>query len=750
MRTLLIDNYDSFTYNLYQLLGEVNGEPPVVVKNGTEWSRLRLDAFDAVVISPGPGRPDRERDFGVSARAITESGLPTLGVCLGHQGITHLFGGEVGLAPQPMHGRISAVRHDGVDVFAGLPSPYEVVRYHSLAATRLPDELEAIAWTEDGVVMGVRHRSLPIWGVQFHPESISSEYGRELLANFRRLALAHHGRTAKRPRYTVHTRRLDLQPDTETAYRTLFAGNPHSFWLDSGAVIEGLSRFSFLGDGGGPLAEYVSHQVSDGRVTVHFPGRPGSEDEIVEQSFFDYLDEQIRLRAVPVPKGLPFEFNLGYVGYLGYELKAECTGEPVHKSGLPDAAMLFTDRMLAVDHTEGVSYLLALSADGEDADALGWLERTERELRRLPSRGPGAEESVPARFSGTGMTDPAAAGLVRLRHDKDAYLERIGQSLEEIRLGETYEVCLTNTVTMDVSVDPLTTYTHLRRVSPVPYGALLDFPGVAVLSASPERFLTIGTDRVAESKPIKGTRPRGATPDEDEALRQDLLGQEKDRAENLMIVDLIRNDLNVVSEVGSVHVPRLFHVETYAPVHQLVSTIRGTLRPGETAVSCVRAAFPGGSMTGAPKVRTMEIIDRLEEGPRGVYSGSVGWFSLGGAADLNIVIRTLVVTPDRTTFGVGGAIVALSDPEEEFEETVVKSRAMVTAVLASVEGSGAARAAEPDGPGDLSPAVASARDVASARGAEPVPAAEAARVTAHARIAASARVAASAPGGARS
>ncbi|MDL5206195.1 aminodeoxychorismate synthase component I [Streptomyces sp. ALI-76-A] len=687
MRTLLIDNYDSFTYNLYQLLGEVNGRPPVVVKNGADWSRLRLEEFDAIVISPGPGRPDRERDFGISARAVLESGLPTLGVCLGHQGITYLFGGTVGLAAEPMHGRVSAVHHTGADIFAGLPSPYDVVRYHSLAATSLPDELEAIAWTADGVVMGVRHTSRPIWGVQFHPESISSEYGRELLRNFRRLALAHtNGRN--RSRYTVHVRRVDVQPDTETAYRTLFAGDPHGFWLDSGAVIEGLSRFSFLGDGSGPLAEYVSYRVSDGYVTVRSPGRPDAEGEIVEQGFFDYLDEQLRARAVPVPQDLPFDFNLGYVGYLGYELKAEAGARTVHKSATPDAAMLLSDRMLAVDHLEGVSYLLALSADGADDDARSWLERTEERLRQLPAHGP--RESGTARFSGIGMTDPAARGVIRMRHDKDAYLERIHRSLEEIRQGETYEVCLTNSVTMDVSIDPLTTYSHLRRVSPVPYGALLDFPDVAVLSASPERFLTVGTDRVAESKPIKGTRPRGATPAEDEALREDLLSQEKDRAENLMIVDLIRNDLNVVCEVGSVHVPRLFHVETYAPVHQLVSTIRGTLRPEETAVSCVRAAFPGGSMTGAPKLRTMEIIDRLEEGPRGVYSGSLGWFSLGGAADLNIVIRTLVATGDRVGFGVGGAIVALSDPEEEFEETVVKSRAMVTAVLATALGPDAA------------------------------------------------------------
>ncbi|GAA3707462.1 aminodeoxychorismate synthase component I [Streptomyces tremellae] len=673
MRTLLIDNYDSFTYNLYQLLGEVNGSAPVVVRNSADWSGLREEDFDAIVVSPGPGRPERERDFGISADAILDSGLPVLGVCLGHQGIAHLFGGGVGLAPRPMHGRISRVHHEGTGLFAGLPSPYEVVRYHSLAVTALPAGLERTAWTEDGVVMGLRHRTRPIWGVQFHPESIGSEYGRELLANFRDLALA---RTAarRRPRYRVHVRTVPHEPDTETAYRALFHGRDHGFWLDSGTVVEGLSRFSFLGDGSGPLAEYLTYRVADRAVTV----RSGGTEETVGRPFFDYLEERLAERAVPTPEGLPFDFNLGYVGYLGYELKAETGGAEVHKAEAPDAALLFADRMLAVDHAEGVSHLLALSLGDDTTGATAWLDATAARLRTLP---PPAHGREPAPFEGVGMTGPAAAGTVRPRHGERAYLGRIAECLEQIRQGETYEVCLTNTVTLRAAVDPLRTYGRLRRISPVPYGALLDFPGVAVLCASPERFLTVGTDRVAESRPVKGTRPRGATPAEDEALRGDLAGREKDRAENLMIVDLIRNDLNVVCEIGSVHVPTLFDVETYAPVHQLVSTVRGTLRAGESAVSCVRAAFPGGSMTGAPKLRTMEIIDRLEEGPRGVYSGSLGWFSLSGAADLNIVIRTLVAAGDRVSFGVGGAIVALSDPAEEFEETVVKSRAMVTAVL---------------------------------------------------------------------
>jgi para-aminobenzoate synthetase len=683
MKTLLIDNYDSFTYNLHQLLAEVNGQAPVVVTNDVDWATLAIEEFDAIVISPGPGRPERPLDFGISAQAV-ECGLPVLGVCLGHQGICHLFGGRVDHAPEPVHGRLSPVYHGGTALFQGLPSPFSVVRYHSLAVAELPSVLEPLAWTADGIVMGVRHRHQPIWGVQFHPESISSEHGRELLVNFRDLALTHRAaeperrpagrRAAGHEELTVQVRRLDFLPDAQAAYRALFADAKHKFWLDSSAVLDGLSRFSFMG-GGGPLSEYVTYDVAAGVVTVERDG----EETRVEQAFFEYLDEQLRVRAQPTPDGLPFEFNLGYVGCLGYELKAETGGQAVHHADTPDAALLFADRMLALDHRERCSYLLALTRRDHDAETAGWFEEAPRRLAGLPTTIGAPTDPRPRAL--VGMTDADASQVMIARHDRRGYLERIAACKEEIRNGESYEVCLTNTVTAPAQGAPFDTYAAMRAISPVPYGALLEFPGVAVLSASPERYLTIGRDRVVESKPIKGTRPRGRTPTEDEKLRQELGSEEKDRAENLMIVDLIRNDLNRVCELGSVHVPTLFGVETYAPVHQLVSTIRGTLRPECTAVDCVRATFPGGSMTGAPKLRTMQIIDRLEEGPRGFYSGALGWFGLSGAADLSIVIRTLVATDERVTFGVGGAVITLSDAEEEFEETVVKSRTMATALV---------------------------------------------------------------------
>jgi para-aminobenzoate synthetase len=484
----------------------------------------------------------------------------------------------------------------------------------------------------------------------------------------------------RRP-YRLHVHRVPVLPDAEEAFHVLFSDDAHRFWLDSSAVIPGLSRFSFMGDGSGPLAEYVTFDVAEGVVDVYRAG----EHLRVRRPFFEYLDDELRRRATPTPLGLPFDFNLGYVGCLGYELKAETGGHAAHRADTPDAALMFADRMLAIDHLKGMSYLLALSADGDDAGARAWLRDASARLRELPTQDAVSESSTAGGHALVGMTHPAAQGMIHPRHDRGAYLDRIADCLEEIREGESYEVCLTNAVTAPITIDPPRTFSWLRRRSPVPYGALLEFGDVAILSASPERFLTVGRNRVVESKPIKGTRPRGATLADDIALHDDLATNAKDRAENLMIVDLIRNDLNRVCEIGTVHVPKLFDVETYAPVHQLVSTIRGTVRPEASAVDCVRETFPGGSMTGAPKLRTMQIIDRLEDGPRGFYSGALGWFGLSGAADLSIVIRTLTATKDQVSFGVGGAIVALSDAEEEFEETVVKSRAMVTALLATAE-----------------------------------------------------------------
>ncbi|MER7762584.1 aminodeoxychorismate synthase component I [Streptomyces sp. NPDC097619] len=724
MRTLLVDNYDSFTYNLFHYLAEVSGHEPVVLRNDDSgWDVADLREFDNVVLSPGPGHPAVPADFGICREILADGSLPTLGVCLGHQGAALLYGATVERAPEPRHGRLSPVHHHGTGLFAGLPSPFEVVRYHSLAVTDLPEELTPSAWTEDGVLMGFEHRERPLWGLQFHPESILTRHGHDLLRNFTRLTTAWHAARPARPAPVTHrpsavapgTRPARPRPaepvrklrvlaeqlptawDEETVYAHLYgatardahrdgtteiteitaitasgraAGSAvgpgrgdHPFWLDGSGPDAEAARYSVMGDASGPLARVARARVADGTVTVRSAGGTST----VHSGLFDWLDRDLAgLHTELPPTTAPFA--LGWVGYLGYELKAECGGTAAHPAEDPDATLVFTDRALVFDHHAGTTTLLALAEEDTadpartgEAAARAWLDRTAARLAALTGLPP-----APA-------PRPAPLPGLALRHDRAAYLGLIDTCHEQIAAGETYEVCLTNMAATGGELDPWEGYRTLRRLSPAPYGALLDFDGLAVLSTSPERFLRIDPDGTAESKPIKGTRPRGATPEEDAALAAGLLADEKDRAENLMIVDLVRNDLGRHAEIGSVDAGRIFRVESYATVHQLVSTVRARLRPDRTAVDCVRAAFPAGSMTGAPKIRTMQLIDSLEQGPRGVYSGAIGYFSLSGGADLSVAIRTAVVTPGRVRYGVGGAVVALSDPAEEFEETAVKA-----------------------------------------------------------------------------
>ena len=243
-----------------------------------------------------------------------------------------------------------------------------------------------------------------------------------------------------------------------------------------------------------------------------------------------------------------------------------------------------------------------------------------------------------------------------------------------------FEVCLTHRLEADLPAPPWHLYEVLRAGNPAPFAAYIDAAGAQVVSASPERFLRLDRDRLAESRPIKGTRPRGADPAADARLRAELAASDKDRAENLMIVDLVRSDLGRVCETGSVRVPELLAVESYATVHQLVSTVQGRLREGLDAFDLVRACFPGGSMTGAPKIAAMGIIDAIEPVARGVYSGAVGYLDRGGAMDLSIVIRTLVCSGGRATCGVGGAVTADSDPDAEYDESMDKARALLEAL----------------------------------------------------------------------
>ncbi|HWM85888.1 MAG TPA: aminodeoxychorismate synthase component I, partial [Kofleriaceae bacterium] len=457
--------------------------------------------------------------------------------------------------------------------------------------------------------------------------------------------------------------------DAERVFGALFARDPRAFWLDSSLVEPGLSRFSFMGGSDGPLSAIIEYRADSGELTVR--SRTGTQ--VLRESVFDHLERELRrLECAPPP--VPFDFTCGYVGYFGYELKRECGGGAAHRAVTPDAHFLLADRVIAFDHAEGETHLVCLAPAGQPEVATAWFAEMEQRLGDLPE-----PMAAPPSIGGERLA-------FRLSRDPETYAADIARCLEEIGDGESYEVCLTNQLRARVRVPGLDLHRVLRRANPAPHAAFLRLGDTSVACSSPERFLRIDRAGWVEASPIKGTARRGATAGEDAGLREALRASVKDRAENLMIVDLVRNDLGQVCEIGSVQVPRLMDVESYATVHQMVSTIRGHLRPGLGAIACVRAAFPGGSMTGAPKIRTMEIIDRLEGEARGIYSGALGYLSLSGAADLNIVIRTAVVGPEEVSVGVGGAIVALSDPDAELQEVLLKGSALLRAIALVARG----------------------------------------------------------------
>jgi len=481
---------------------------------------------------------------------------------------------------------------------------------------------------------------------------------------------------AECPRLLV--RQLDMLPDVERAFVHLYGESRNAFWLDSSIGGE-RGCFSFIGDSEGPLGAVISYDVEDGQVRIS----RGEKVEVREESIFDYLDHALSgLR--PLTAGLPFDFDCGFAGYFGYELKADCGGDATHRPPTPDAAFIFADRLIAFDHEERSTYLLALTSARPELHQLLYLLGGEVDAVRGVAEGERWIEETSERLAALSPLAEPAPGPepveLRLRRSPERYRDDIEACKRYLTAGHSYEICLTNKLTAEASPDPLELYRALRRANPAPFAAYLRFGDLAVLSSSPERFLAVDRNRWAEARPIKGTSRRGETPEEDLRLAQDLRAGEKSRAENVTIVDLLRNDLGRVCKVGTVNVPELMRVETYETVHQLVSSVRGRLRDDVGVADCVRACFPPGSMTGAPKLRTMEIIDELEGEARGVYSGAIGYLGLGGTCDLSVAIRTIVKDGREMTIGAGGAIVIESDPGDEFEEVLLKARAQALAL----------------------------------------------------------------------
>ncbi len=460
-----------------------------------------------------------------------------------------------------------------------------------------------------------------------------------------------------------------------------------TFVLDGGGATASprLDRASFMG--AGPAATFRARRTSArdqaGRVltdvVIQYAGgrRIARHDVDPFTALDDFLATSATSAAV-FDERYPFAFRGGLVGYVGYECgqtleRLPCVPRP--SAGMPDMAFALHEWVIATSRDTGRSWLSVIGTGATGSEARRDAEATrDRVIDALCSRR--ARSPLPSEVR---RIEPRiVAGLSAAE-----YMARIALVKEHITAGDTFEICLTSALRTPLAGEqawPL--FDELRRANPAPFAALLDLPEGAVVSSSPERFLSLDARGVAESRPLKGTRPRGSPPEEDARLARELATSEKDRAENAMIVDLVRNDLGRVCRFGTVEVPELFAVEPYATVHQLVSTVRGRLADGHGAIDLVRACFPPGSMTGAPKIEAMSILERLEPAERGVYSGALGWIDLGGAMDLSVVIRTVVIEGDTATFSVGGAIVADSDPRAEHEEAEHKARALVRAIEA--------------------------------------------------------------------
>jgi len=468
-----------------------------------------------------------------------------------------------------------------------------------------------------------------------------------------------------------------------------FLDLPYLLFLDSatGAPLAAeshqLGRYSFL------TADPARVVRSKGRVTeIGGPGQPWTR---IEADPLIAVRDLLASFAAPPVFGLP-PFQGGAAGYVGYDYGAVLERLPAARYddlAIPDVMLGLYDWVIAWDHRLDTAWVVstglpetgaarAVRAQERLAMVQERLRGPARPAPRVPRAAPG--DGVVPSYPVLGVDGAEAAGL-RSTFTHRGYLDAVARVREYIVAGDIFQANLSQRLQAPLVEAPFELYTRLRARNPAAFAAYLDFGDLRVLSASPERFLRLDENgRHVETRPIKGTRPRGLGPMHDAALGRALSESDKDRAENVMIVDLLRNDLSRVCRPGTVRVPELFALEQHPTVHHLVSTVVGELDPTADAIDLLRAAFPGGSITGAPKVRAMEIIAELEPSRRGVYCGSIGYFSVTGAMDTSIVIRTYLALRGRVYFQVGGGIVADSDPEFEYRETLDKARALIGAL----------------------------------------------------------------------
>ncbi|MCC5911804.1 MAG: aminodeoxychorismate synthase component I [Clostridiaceae bacterium] len=454
----------------------------------------------------------------------------------------------------------------------------------------------------------------------------------------------------------MHIEEIKTTLDSFQLY-SIFKDDEYSFFLDSGMDSEKLGKYSFIG-----FNPSVIFKSKNDRIDIIEEGTTNTFYGNVIEQLKEIFNKYKRQYTSELP------FIGGFVGYLGYDLCHHIEKLPrtaIDDVDIPDCFFGLYDGVIIVDHRKEKVFIAALGINKDAKDIV-------KEIANNISE---AEEK------GVVIDIVKKDNPIELKCNftKDSYIKALNKLKEYIRAGDIYQANLTQRFEGTMKQSPYELYGKLRKINPAPFASFIDFGEGHIVSSSPERFIQV-KDNIIETRPIKGTRPRGKTAQEDLENRNDLLSSEKDKAELLMIVDLERNDLGRVAKTGTVEVTELFHLEEYSTVYHLVSTIQAEMREDSDVIDCIASTFPGGSITGAPKIRAMEIIDELEPTQRNIYTGSIGYIGLNGEMDLNIVIRTIVCKDNKAYFQVGGGIVWDSDPQLEYEETFHKAKALMEAL----------------------------------------------------------------------
>ncbi len=448
----------------------------------------------------------------------------------------------------------------------------------------------------------------------------------------------------------------------------LFHSELYSCFLDSGMDPQRLGRYSFIG-----IDPFLVMRSRGNNVTLVRQDKQESETG----NPFDILGkllETYRLDSFSAP--IPFWG--GAVGYLSYDLCHFIERLPttaIDDLNLPESYFAFYDTVIAFDNLENKIYIA--STGFPELDESQRLKRANLRLEEMKRRLTSPPPQVPEADSDT--VKKTTEAVLKSNFTPEGYMEAVNKVREYIAAGDVFQVNISQRFETDLTIPPYELYQRLRQINPAPFASYLNFDEVTIVSASPERFLRVDGDCI-ETRPIKGTRPRGKNAAEDAIMAQELVNSIKDRAENVMIVDLERNDLGRVCQYGTVRVTELAILETFPTVFHLTSTVVGRLRPDKNRIDLLKATFPGGSITGAPKVRTMEIIDELEPTRRSVYTGAIGYLGFGSNLDLNIVIRTFIIKGSKVYFQVGGGIIYDSNAEAEYQETLDKAKALIQAL----------------------------------------------------------------------